>query len=79
MSFYLLRFKSGRIDDLTAAMRVEVTRASWLPLSDAAKLLAYKGEKEMARRALEYVTANPNLEPVSASPTAEGSRKAARR
>jgi 8-oxo-dGTP pyrophosphatase MutT (NUDIX family) len=63
VSFYLLRYKSGRIDDVTAEMRIEVARALWIPLQDAPKLLAYKGEKEMARRALEYVAANPDLPP----------------
>jgi len=37
-------------------MRVEVAKASWIRLADAPKLLAYKGEKQMARQALEYVT-----------------------
>src|SRR5579863_5473836 len=61
VSFYLLRYKSGRIDDVTPTMRVEVARALWIPLQDAPKLLAYTGEKEMARRAIAYVTANPDL------------------
>jgi 8-oxo-dGTP pyrophosphatase MutT (NUDIX family) len=65
VSFYLLRYKSGRIDDVTPEMRVEVARALWIPLQDAPKLLAYKGEKEMARRALAYVTAHPDLSPPS--------------
>jgi len=55
VSFYLLRYESGRIDNLTDEMRVEVARARWVRLQDAAKLLAYRGEKQMARKALEYV------------------------
>jgi 8-oxo-dGTP pyrophosphatase MutT (NUDIX family) len=78
VSFYLLRYKSGRIDDVTPAMRVEVARALWIPLQDAHKLLAYKGEKEMARRALDYVTEYPDLAPPPA-PTASAPRKAPRR
>jgi len=74
VSFYLLRYKSGRIDDVTPAMRVEVACARWILLQDAPKLLAYKGEKEMARRALDYVTEHPNL-----APTASAPRKAPRR
>ena len=58
VSFYLLRYESGEIDQITKAMRVEVARASWIKLADASKLLAYKGEKQMARQALEYVTTN---------------------
>jgi 8-oxo-dGTP pyrophosphatase MutT (NUDIX family) len=82
VSFYLLRYKSGRIDDVTPAMRVEVARALWIPLQDAPKLLAYKGEKEMARRALDYVTEHPDLaSPLAHHPTRTvGSpRKAPRR
>jgi 8-oxo-dGTP pyrophosphatase MutT (NUDIX family) len=61
VSFYLLRYESGRIDDVSDAMRVEVARAKWVPLKDAPKLLAYGGEKQMARQALEYVEAHPEL------------------
>src|SRR5205807_6654327 len=45
VSFYLLRYESGQIDHISEAMRIEVARASWIRLQDAAKLLAYKGEK----------------------------------
>ena len=55
VSFYLLRYESGRIDDLSEAMRIEVACAKWVRLEDAPKLLAYRGEKQMAREALEYV------------------------
>jgi 8-oxo-dGTP pyrophosphatase MutT (NUDIX family) len=58
VSFYLLRYESGRIDHIADAMRIEVARAKWVPLQDAPKLLAYGGEKQMARRALEYLEAH---------------------
>jgi 8-oxo-dGTP pyrophosphatase MutT (NUDIX family) len=61
VSFYLLRYESGEIDQISQAMRIEVARASWIRLADASKLLAYKGEKQMARQALEYVTAHAEL------------------
>jgi 8-oxo-dGTP pyrophosphatase MutT (NUDIX family) len=61
VSFYLLRYESGRIDNITDAMRVEVARALWLRLEDAPKLLAYRGEKQMARKALEYLKTHPDL------------------
>ncbi|MGA9542964.1 MAG: NUDIX domain-containing protein [Candidatus Sulfotelmatobacter sp.] len=61
VSFYLMRYRSGRINDIAPAMRVEVARASWVHLEDAAALLAYKGEKQMARRALEYVGTHAEL------------------
>src|SRR5271157_6482046 len=55
VSFYLLRYESGRIDNIAPEMRVEVARAKWLRLDEAPKLLAYRGEKQMARKALGYV------------------------
>lgn len=61
VSFYLMRYRSGRIDNVTAAMRVEVARARWVRLEEAPTLLAYKGEKQMARRALEYVAAHAEI------------------
>jgi 8-oxo-dGTP pyrophosphatase MutT (NUDIX family) len=82
VSFYLLCYKSGRIDDVTPEMRVEVARAVWIPLQDAPKLLAYKGEKEMARRAIAHLAAHPDLTlpPAHGPATAPiGPRKAPRR
>lgn len=61
VSFYLLRYQSGKLGDITPEMRVEVARAEWIPLHDAPRRLAYKGEREMAAKALEYVARNPDL------------------
>lgn len=55
VSSYLLRYESGRIDDIAAEMRIEVKRALWMPLEEAARKLAYRGEKDMARRAADYL------------------------
>jgi 8-oxo-dGTP pyrophosphatase MutT (NUDIX family) len=55
VSFYLMRYRSGRINQIAPAMRIEVARARWVPLADAPKLLAYGGERQMARNALEWV------------------------
>jgi 8-oxo-dGTP pyrophosphatase MutT (NUDIX family) len=52
VSFYLFRYRSGRIGDIAPEQRIEVDEARWLPLEDAPKLLAYKGEREMAAKAL---------------------------
>jgi hypothetical protein len=38
-------------------MRFEVAEARWLPLDEAPALLAYKGEREMAAKARDRVTA----------------------
>ena len=55
VSFYLMHYRSGRIDEIAPEMRIEVARARWVRLVDAPELLAYKGEKQMAQRALEYM------------------------
>jgi 8-oxo-dGTP pyrophosphatase MutT (NUDIX family) len=52
VSFFLLRYSSGRIGELPPGMEHEVAEARWLPLEEAPRLLAYGGEKEMAKRAL---------------------------
>ena len=64
VSFFLLRYKSGKLGEIVPEMRVEVRRAEWIPLEDAPRQLAYKGEREMAAKALEYVTRNPELKPL---------------
>ena len=53
VSFFLVRYQGGRLGDLAPAFRHEVAEVRWLPLEDAPRLLAYAGEKEMARKALE--------------------------
>lgn len=61
VSFYLMRYRSGRINDIAPAMRIEVARARWVRLEEAPRLLGYAGEKQMARRALGYVKAHAEL------------------
>ena len=61
VSFYLLRYQSGRIDDVTAEMRIEVKRALWLPLEEASRKLSYKGERDMVRRAETYLKSYPEV------------------
>jgi 8-oxo-dGTP pyrophosphatase MutT (NUDIX family) len=56
VSFYLVRGERGRIGDLPPGMEREVAEARWLPLEDAPRLLAYRGERDMARAALEALT-----------------------
>ena len=51
VSFFLLRYSSGRIGELPPGMDREVAEARWLPLEEAPRLLAYRGEREMATRA----------------------------
>ena len=56
VSFFLVRYEAGRLGEIDPAMRREVDEAKWLPLEEAPRLLSYKGEREMAERALAYVT-----------------------
>jgi 8-oxo-dGTP pyrophosphatase MutT (NUDIX family) len=53
VSFYLVRAGRGRIGALPPGMEREVAEARWLPLEDAPRLLAYGGERDMARAARE--------------------------
>jgi 8-oxo-dGTP pyrophosphatase MutT (NUDIX family) len=58
VSFFLLRPLRGRLGALPAGMEVEVAEVRWLPLADAAALLAYGGEREMAERARDVLAAD---------------------
>lgn len=55
VSFYLLRYSRGRLGELPPGTAHEVAEVRWLPLEEGSKLLAYKGEREMAERALASV------------------------
>jgi 8-oxo-dGTP pyrophosphatase MutT (NUDIX family) len=55
VSFYLLRYSRGRLGELPPETAHEVAEVRWLPLEEGLKLLAYKGEREMAERALASV------------------------
>jgi 8-oxo-dGTP pyrophosphatase MutT (NUDIX family) len=59
VSFFLLRYEGGRIDEIPSAMRIEVKRAAWVPLDEAESKLAYRGERDMVRRAQEYLKSHP--------------------
>lgn len=58
VSFYLLRYTGGKIGEIAPAMKKEVAAAHWIPLEEAPRRLAYKGEKEVARKAIEYLSQN---------------------
>jgi 8-oxo-dGTP pyrophosphatase MutT (NUDIX family) len=53
VSFFLFRYAKGRLGDIPAEHAHEVADVRWLPLEEAPKLLAYKGEREMAAKALD--------------------------
>jgi 8-oxo-dGTP pyrophosphatase MutT (NUDIX family) len=52
VSFFLFRYRGGRIGELPPGMEREVAEARWLPLDDAPRLLAYRGERQMAEAAI---------------------------
>jgi 8-oxo-dGTP pyrophosphatase MutT (NUDIX family) len=55
VSFFLVRYSAGRLGDLTEEFRHEVAETRWLPLEDAPSVLSYKGEREMATKALQLM------------------------
>jgi 8-oxo-dGTP pyrophosphatase MutT (NUDIX family) len=55
VSFFLVRYEGGRLGDLPAEFRHEVAEVKWLPLEEAPRLLAYGGEKQMARKAVDFL------------------------
>ena len=55
VSFFLVRYSSGRLGDIMDEFRHEVAETKWLPLEDAPRLLAYGGEREMAAKALQLI------------------------
>jgi 8-oxo-dGTP pyrophosphatase MutT (NUDIX family) len=54
VSFFLFRYVSGSVRDY---QREEVDGAEWIPLEEAPRLLAYRGEKDMAKAALSMSAA----------------------
>ena len=48
VAFFLFRYRSGSVADHDH----EVDSAEWVPLADAPRLLAYRGERDMAEAAL---------------------------
>lgn len=61
VSFYLLLYRSGRLGNISPEMRIEVQKAFWIRLDDAPAALSYAGEREVVRRALQYLKTHPEL------------------
>jgi len=55
VTFYLMRYVSGEIDNLAPDMRIEVSQALWVPLADAPSRLAYGNERKVVRQAQDYL------------------------
>jgi 8-oxo-dGTP pyrophosphatase MutT (NUDIX family) len=61
VSFYLFLYESGEINEIAPAMRIEVNRALWIPLEEASRKLAYRGERDALKKAVEYLKAHPEV------------------
>ena len=61
VSFFLVRYEGGRLGDIPEEFRHEVEEARWLPLAEAPNLLAYRGEREMAEKAIAMLAAEENV------------------
>ncbi|HET8967919.1 MAG TPA: NUDIX domain-containing protein [Gaiellaceae bacterium] len=59
VSFFLAHARRGRVGALPPGMDIEIAEARWLPLDRATTLLAYRGERDMAARALEGLSTDP--------------------
>jgi len=57
VSFFLFRYRRGRLGDIPPALAFEVDETRWLLLEDAPRLLAYRGEREMAEKAGQALAA----------------------
>jgi 8-oxo-dGTP diphosphatase len=55
VSFFLLRYEFGEIDNVTREMRIEVKQALWIPLEGAERRLSYRGERDVIRKAQEWL------------------------
>jgi 8-oxo-dGTP pyrophosphatase MutT (NUDIX family) len=61
VSFFLVLYESGELGDIPEEFRHEVDEARWVPLEEAPTLLAYKGEREMAARALDRLASEHDV------------------
>ncbi len=61
VSFYLLRYESGNIDDISEDMRVEVARANWIRVGSRAKAAGLPWRETDGEQALEYLV-QPELQ-----------------
>jgi 8-oxo-dGTP pyrophosphatase MutT (NUDIX family) len=51
VTFFLVRYESGKLGDLDEAYRHEVAEVRWLLLIEAPQLMAYAGEREIVEQA----------------------------
>jgi 8-oxo-dGTP pyrophosphatase MutT (NUDIX family) len=61
VSFFLVRYEGGRLGELAAEFRHEVSEVRWLPLAEAPTLLAYRGERDVAARAISLLAEDEDV------------------
>jgi 8-oxo-dGTP pyrophosphatase MutT (NUDIX family) len=61
VSFYLFRYRSGTLGEISEEMRREVQSAEWVPLEEAPRALSYRTERQMVEKAREYLQGHPEL------------------
>ena len=61
VSFFLVRYESGKLGEIPAAFRHEVEEVRWLRLDKAPRVLAYQGERKMAEKALAVLAGDEQI------------------
>jgi 8-oxo-dGTP pyrophosphatase MutT (NUDIX family) len=61
VSFFLVRYETGKLGEIPEAFRHEVAEVRWLPLDDAPQVLAYQGERRMAEKALAVLAGEEEI------------------
>ena len=52
VSFYLFSYRGGELGELPPEHAHEVAETRWLPIDEAVRRLTYRGEREMAKKAM---------------------------
>jgi len=61
VSFFLVRYESGKLGEIPEAFRHEVEEVRWLRLDEAPRVLAYQGERKMAEKALAVLAGDEQI------------------
>lgn len=61
VSFYLFRYTSGTLGEISPEMRIEVRTCDWVPLDEAPHRLSYSGERQVVKLAQAYVNSHPEI------------------
>jgi 8-oxo-dGTP pyrophosphatase MutT (NUDIX family) len=61
VSFFLVRYESGKLGEIPEEFRHEVAEVRWLPLDDAPRLLAYQGERRLAEKAIAVLAGEEEI------------------